>query len=394
MTGRWGGLARRRPDQFYGPPAAAVPPGQRSTLRARTLIIQGAGGGIFVYDATQNLRTALAGAATTDPIQGLACPSGQSFWNGKGAILTVISNDNDAIFLYRDLGTAVQGGMIFAAASAAGNDPVKGTAYTAGQTNIDPAFADSINIIGATVKLQQLAYSRQAQIGANTGAGATSPFIQVDAPEQGVATHMQMKLQGTSPDGTHLGQVLIGQVAGGGGLAPQTDGMLEVQGQVANPADSIVQVVSQAAGDNSLGVRASGDGFNRLRVDTNAGAGNRPQLRFGSGAGVQDCNLRSPAANLIDVLTADFAVKSIGRGLQVATGANAKMGTAVLVAGTVTVANTSVTASSLIIHWRQVAGGALGQLSIGVITAGVSFVINSSSATDTSTIGYLIMEPA
>lgn len=72
---------------------------------------------------------------------------------------------------------------------------------------------------------------------------------------------------------------------------------------------------------------------------------------------------------------------------------NQPMGTAVLVAGTVTVLHTVVTASSRIITWRQVAGGALGHLSVGVITAGTSFVINSSSATDTSTVGYLILEP-
>jgi hypothetical protein len=69
------------------------------------------------------------------------------------------------------------------------------------------------------------------------------------------------------------------------------------------------------------------------------------------------------------------------------------MGTAVLVAGTVTVTHSFVTASSRIIHWRQVAGGTLGHLSIGAIVAGTSFVINSSSATDTSTIGYLVVEP-
>lgn len=72
---------------------------------------------------------------------------------------------------------------------------------------------------------------------------------------------------------------------------------------------------------------------------------------------------------------------------------NQPSGTAVLVAGTVTVTHTLVTANSRIIIWRQIAGGTLGHLSVGTITAGTSFVINSSSATDTSTIGYLIYEP-
>jgi hypothetical protein len=72
---------------------------------------------------------------------------------------------------------------------------------------------------------------------------------------------------------------------------------------------------------------------------------------------------------------------------------NQPSGTAVLVAGTVTVAHTEVTASSRIAIWRQVAGGTLGHLSVGVITAGTSFVINSSDVADTSTVGYLIWEP-
>jgi len=72
---------------------------------------------------------------------------------------------------------------------------------------------------------------------------------------------------------------------------------------------------------------------------------------------------------------------------------NQPLGTAVLVAGTVTVLHTVVAAGSRIVTWRQVAGGTLGHLSVGAITAGTSFVINSSSATDTSTVGYLILEP-
>jgi hypothetical protein len=81
-----------------------------------------------------------------------------------------------------------------------------------------------------------------------------------------------------------------------------------------------------------------------------------------------------------------------GAGLTIKSGSNCKIGTAVLVGGTVTVSNTSVTASSLILLTAQVAGGTQGQLSIGTVVAGTSFDINSSSALDTSTIGYMIVE--
>src|SRR5688500_1057653 len=99
------------------------------------------------------------------------------------------------------------------------------------------------------------------------------------------------------------------------------------------------------------------------------------------------------SATAYSVTDADWRIATAGRGLQVAEGANAKMGVATLVAGTVTVANTSVTANSRIFIQRQAAGGTLGNITY-TASAGVSFTINSSSATDTSTVDWHIVEPA
>lgn len=85
-------------------------------------------------------------------------------------------------------------------------------------------------------------------------------------------------------------------------------------------------------------------------------------------------------------------IMTAGSGLSVKSGANCKIGTATLVAGTVTVSNTSVTANSLILLTVQVAGGTQGNLSIGTVVAGTSFDINSDNAADTSTVGYMIVE--
>jgi hypothetical protein len=81
------------------------------------------------------------------------------------------------------------------------------------------------------------------------------------------------------------------------------------------------------------------------------------------------------------------------RNISVVDGANKRMGLATLVGGTVTVSNTSVTASTRIFTSRQTAGGTLGHLSIGTVVASTSFVINSSSATDTSVVAWLLIEP-
>lgn len=65
-------------------------------------------------------------------------------------------------------------------------------------------------------------------------------------------------------------------------------------------------------------------------------------------------------------------------------------GTATLVAGTVSVADARITASSVIRLNRQASGGTLGQLSVA-LTAGTGFAINSNSSTDTSSVFYEVV---
>jgi hypothetical protein len=85
-------------------------------------------------------------------------------------------------------------------------------------------------------------------------------------------------------------------------------------------------------------------------------------------------------------------INSAGSGLQVAEGANARQGTSVLVAGTVVVSNTSVTAFTRIFLTSQVDGGTPGFLRVSTRAAGTSFTILSSSNTDTSTVAWELIE--
>lgn len=88
-------------------------------------------------------------------------------------------------------------------------------------------------------------------------------------------------------------------------------------------------------------------------------------------------------------------VSQAGHGLAVAEGSNAKQGVATLSAGTVVVANTSVTTSSRI----QLTAQSLGTVStpqalaVTARTGGTSFTITSASASDTSVVAYEIFEP-
>jgi hypothetical protein len=116
-------------------------------------------------------------------------------------------------------------------------------------------------------------------------------------------------------------------------------------------------------------------------------------LHWGDGTNTPDTLLGRGAANRLDLTTADLRIATAGRGLMVAEGTNAKMGNVTLVGGTVTVSTTVVTANSRIFLSRATPGGTPGFLSY-TKTAGTSFTINSSSSSDTSSVDWMIVEPA
>jgi hypothetical protein len=96
----------------------------------------------------------------------------------------------------------------------------------------------------------------------------------------------------------------------------------------------------------------------------------------------------------VTINTHDLIINTAGKGLKVKEGSNAKMGRAVLVGGTVTVSTTAVASTSEIFLTNRITGGTIGSLSVGTVTAGTSFVINSTNVLDTSTICWLIVDPA
>lgn len=90
-------------------------------------------------------------------------------------------------------------------------------------------------------------------------------------------------------------------------------------------------------------------------------------------------------------MSGNFRLGTAGNKFKVKSGTNASIGSATLVTGTVTVNTTAVSANSIVFLTRVTSGGTVGTLSYTVV-AGTSFTINSSSATDTSTIGYIIID--
>jgi hypothetical protein len=75
-------------------------------------------------------------------------------------------------------------------------------------------------------------------------------------------------------------------------------------------------------------------------------------------------------------------------------GGAARLGRAVLAAGTVVVANTSVTANTEVFATTQIPGGTPGAVYCSARNPGVSFTLTSTSGADTSTVGYHLIEPS
>jgi hypothetical protein len=148
-------------------------------------------------------------------------------------------------------------------------------------------------------------------------------------------------------------------------------------------------LASRGASTNAaLEAQVTGDSVTRWNVQASG------DTSWGSGSATRDITLGRSAANTLSLTTANLRIATAGRGLQVAEGANAKMGTAVLVAGAVTVATTAVTANSRIYLTSQVDGGTPGFQRVSARVAATSFTITSSNAADTSTVAWMIVEPA
>jgi len=98
------------------------------------------------------------------------------------------------------------------------------------------------------------------------------------------------------------------------------------------------------------------------------------------------------SATTLTATNGNLVLGTAGNKIDIHTGANASIGqSAAMTAGTITISTTAVTASSLIFLTNGGAAGTVGTLSVGTIVAATSFVITSSSDTDTSVVNWWII---
>jgi len=200
-------------------------------------------------------------------------------------------------------------------------------------------------------------------------------------------------LGGRTAIGTSLSGSSWLTIGGSGNIAPWG-----TTGSILNAAGSTIGDTSTAAS----GTVSATTAFNSFQTPTLA-ATNTNVTYSGNVATVYIAGAPTNGTN-VNTLTNPYAlyvnsgVSYFGGGLtipvaqkiNITTGTNAIIGQATLVAGTVTVSTTSVTASSLIFLTVKTAGGTRGFFSY-TVTAGTSFTITSSSSTETSVVNWWIV---
>lgn len=108
-----------------------------------------------------------------------------------------------------------------------------------------------------------------------------------------------------------------------------------------------------------------------------------------------DRNLCSDDSSIaMDWTDGNISLQTVGKGLEIKEGSNARMGVATLVGGSAVVSNNTITANTRIFLTSQNVSGTPGYIYVSARTASTSFTITSASALDTSTVAYLLMEPA
>lgn len=107
---------------------------------------------------------------------------------------------------------------------------------------------------------------------------------------------------------------------------------------------------------------------------------------------LDDASLTYSASTGIST-TNSISLATAGNKINIATGANASIGSGTLTGGTATISTTAITTNSKV-FLTDVTTGALtnvGSLTVGTIVNGVSFVVNSTNPLDASGFNYLII---
>jgi hypothetical protein len=251
--------------------------------------------------------------------------------------------------------------------------------------------------IPAATTIASIVSPTQAAMSAAATASAANVTVTVDRPVSGGTTavgelraYNGLTLYGTSSQAVLFGRIestLEGSISANQWFNNGTAG---AGGEM---------TVDSGTGGSYVNIKAFAT---RIRSEANTihlrlGAA-KDGIDFGA---AEDVTLeRDGSGNLLVNVTlqtgGDLIVGNAGNGLLVKEGTNARLGTATLSSGAATVTTSAVTANSRIFLTPQNLSGVGTPQPIGVSArvAGTSFTITSASSSDTSTIGWMIVEPA
>ena len=254
--------------------------------------------------------------------------------------------------------------------------------------------------------------------------GAMGNINLVQGPNEATLSLMDSQLTGaTIATGTgtvtvqQFGQVSHGGTTGSGQINQFSAGRFDYDGIVLVQVgtDKIIRtdsdenrLVVTAGTDATLStgaqVELNGDDetSGSAHVTISSGNGDNPgNVRINAPQG--DIELTPGSSNNVNIIAGDLDIDEIGKGLRIAEGANAKMGTATLVAGTITVNTTAVSTSSRLFITRTAfnATSTAGNLNVSAIVNGTSFTVQSSidsnpgtpNINDVSSFNWHIIDP-
>lgn len=145
---------------------------------------------------------------------------------------------------------------------------------------------------------------------------------------------------------------------------------------------------------------ASAAGSRPLRIRQGAGTlmdcdinGNMTAATFAAANGVTGGNAVTATTGNVTASNGNVVMSTAGKGIVLKSGSNARIGTGTLSGGTLTVANTSVTANTRVFLCDTTSGALtnVGSLTV-VTTAGTGFVVSSTNVLDTSTFNWMLVE--
>ena len=340
--------------------------------------------GADVYPATLSLGTPTLSASlyqipTTDPITGLSL---NQYPEGSGGYSSSGQN-----FSYDTISEFLVGGIYFYL-------PPQNQGYT--DSSGYPNFYNQLN--WSLSSSPDAIFVRQ-----------NSPSSILEQISSGASTFVDNN--DMSPSGS-LGLVMSGYVANGSNLnitytcwAYRTVGATTIYSGTPstytttdpNDGNSYMPVPSCGGVTGATGYKIQRSSDGQFITTTSGVVVDSPSVSWGASNTVTPTSVVTAAITGhgdVQATAGNLVATDVGYGLQIKEGSNARMGTATLSGGTVTVSNTSITANTRIFLTTD--GGTLthvGSPYVSARSAGTSFTISSSNVLDSANVDWLLVEP-